>query len=196
MSDPQILLILAGLPGSGKTTFSEALIRLSPLTALENTSSDNACATKHNLATNKRLWIRASQDEAARKRRQEVEAKVRWGLSMGFNVVVDRMGFDRPQRSHFVAIANEFNPRPLTCCLVFTVTQQTLTRRLLIRKSHPTIQDGEQAIRVLHQTRKVWQPPTVDGEGFDRIHLLQEWQQPDAANGWTVDRLVWVMSQI
>lgn len=66
------LLVLCGLPGSGKSTIAAAL-------------------TSH--ATQR--WVRASQDDAPSRRRQECEAMVRQGLRDGFNVVVDRVGFDQ-----------------------------------------------------------------------------------------------------
>jgi len=75
-NEPQILLILVGLPGSGKTTFAEALIQ-------DRDSNPR-----------KRKWIRASQDDAPSRRRQECEAVTRNGLRDGCNVIVDRVGFD------------------------------------------------------------------------------------------------------
>jgi adenylate kinase family enzyme len=75
-TNPQILLVLVGLPGSGKTTFAEALLRdTMPIGG-------------------KRRWIRASQDDAPSRRRQECEAVTRNGLREGYNVIVDRVGFD------------------------------------------------------------------------------------------------------
>jgi predicted kinase len=71
-TDPQTLLILVGLPGSGKSTFAHAL---------ETTQGG-------------RKWTRASQDDSASKRRAEVEDTVRRALARGDNVVVDRVNFD------------------------------------------------------------------------------------------------------
>jgi thymidylate kinase len=70
------------LPGSGKTTFAEALVK--------HTTSDS---TQPNGQAG-RPWLRASQDDAPSKRRQECEARVRNGLKQGYNVIVDRVGFD------------------------------------------------------------------------------------------------------
>lgn len=74
---------MIGLPGSGKTTFAEALV--------ESTSSTTDGAIEG--ATTRR-WLRASQDDAPSRRRQECEARVRNGLKQGYNVIVDRVGFD------------------------------------------------------------------------------------------------------
>lgn len=65
-----VLLVLVGLPGSGKTTFGNALVE-----QLDG-------------------WARFSQDESASGRRQEVEAAVSAALARGENVIVDRVNFD------------------------------------------------------------------------------------------------------
>ena len=65
----QRLLILVGIIGSGKTTLAEAMIKTGQ-------------------------WVRASQDDAPTRRRQECEAMVRQGLQSGKDVVVDRVDFD------------------------------------------------------------------------------------------------------
>ena len=75
-AQPQTLLILTGLPGSGKSTFAHAL------TSLPTGPHPH------------RKWTRASQDDSVSKRRQEVEATVLAALGRGENVVVDRVNFD------------------------------------------------------------------------------------------------------
>ncbi|KAJ9126664.1 hypothetical protein QFC24_001694 [Naganishia onofrii] len=64
------VLILVGLPGSGKSCLANAL---------ESTGK----------------WVRASQDDAPNRRRQEAEAMTRNALRTQRNAVVDRVGFDR-----------------------------------------------------------------------------------------------------
>jgi len=54
--------------GSGKTTLAEAMVKTG--------------------------WVRASQDDAPSKRRQECEAMVRSALGEGKDVIVDRVDFD------------------------------------------------------------------------------------------------------
>ena len=62
------LLILVGMVGSGKTTLAEAMVKTG--------------------------WVRASQDDAPSKRRQECEEMVRGALREGKDVIVDRVDFD------------------------------------------------------------------------------------------------------
>jgi hypothetical protein len=66
----QRVLILVGLVGSGKTTFSQAL------------------------ASGSSQWVRASQDDAPSRRRQECEELARRALRDGKDVIVDRVDFD------------------------------------------------------------------------------------------------------
>jgi hypothetical protein len=101
--EPQVVLILVGLPGSSKSTFSNALVGYSssplwnpPPDEIPDQSSLRAFETKPTSVVRgvKRKWTRVSQDEAPSRRRQEVEAGLRHALARGENVVVDRVNFD------------------------------------------------------------------------------------------------------
>ncbi|OCF62171.1 hypothetical protein L486_01838 [Kwoniella mangroviensis CBS 10435] len=174
--DPPILLILVGLPGSGKTTFSEALVSQS--------------------IGDHRKWIRASQDDAPNRRRQECEAIVRQALQEGHNVVVDRVDFDPVQRSHFINIAYSIHPQPTIYALTLSVSQSTLERRLEYRPDHPTIPDLETGLRVLRQMRNQYRPPLpTEAEGFDRIFELPERDQPSDGI-WTSDIIEEVLKKV
>ncbi|WVQ75146.1 hypothetical protein IAR50_004755 [Cryptococcus sp. DSM 104548] len=182
---PQILILLVGLPGSGKSTFASSLSQ-SSASLLTPDPSNAYQPLRAAIEGGKRPWIRASQDDAPSRRRQEVEALVGWGLREGCNVVVDRCGFDPVQRSHFVSIAESINPQIRICALVLSVSEETLKTRLTSREFHPTITGGEEGLRVLGQMGRVWQPPTPSsGEGFHRILVLDEKDQPNGADGWT-----------
>lgn len=90
-AEPQILLILVGLPGSGKTTLALALERCSD-TSTSDTNVELAGTSRP--APPPRRWVRASQDDAPSRRRQEAERVTREALMSGDNVVVDRCDFD------------------------------------------------------------------------------------------------------
>lgn len=78
----QIVLILVGLVGSGKSTFALALERHFP------------------------KFRRCNQDELGNRRR--VEAQARSALRQGLSVCIDRTNIDETQRAHWVNIAHEF----------------------------------------------------------------------------------------
>lgn len=75
--EPQTLLVLAGLPGVGKSTLAHALV-----------------AASESPGWSGRKWVRTSQDDSRSGRRQEVEGDVRAALAKGANVVVDRVDFN------------------------------------------------------------------------------------------------------
>lgn len=77
--DRQILLLLVGLVGSGKTTLAESLVKE------YNGHSDDSTSSS---------WVRASQDDIPGLSRRNCEAMVRQALTTGSNVIVDRMNFD------------------------------------------------------------------------------------------------------
>ncbi|WVQ95988.1 hypothetical protein IAU59_003088 [Kwoniella sp. CBS 9459] len=213
---PQILLILVGLPGSGKTTFAEALVASSergdqhhagdallgnghsPVRSDEQQEGLDTTADGLDGAEGHRKWVRASQDDAPNRRRQECEARVRWALGQGCNVIVDRVGFDPVQRSHFIAIADSWYPRPRVYCLTLSVSHPTLESRLFSRASHPTIPDAETGLRVLRQMESQFQPPSClpgQGEGFDRIYTLPETEQP-VDGVWDREKLAGILRDI
>lgn len=95
--EDQVVLILVGLPGSSKSTFSNALVNHSQ-SSTWSTSSRHAKHTEslepERTSRKRRLWSRVSQDEAPNRRRQECEAALREALYRGENVIVDRVNFD------------------------------------------------------------------------------------------------------
>lgn len=112
--EDQVLLILVGLPGSAKSTFSNALVAASstaewadiqtPEPTDTNVGKSSVEGTERpaeawaNVSKSKKLamrrWTRVSQDEAPSRRRQECERQVVDALRRGDNVVVDRVNFD------------------------------------------------------------------------------------------------------
>lgn len=113
--EDQIVLILVGLPGSSKSTLSNALVYHShSATWIDSaghitgddqpsdsethgfTSETSSGEGSHDgqVQLRRRVWTRVSQDESPNRRRQECEAALREALQRGENVVVDRVNFD------------------------------------------------------------------------------------------------------
>ncbi|BEJ15653.1 hypothetical protein CspHIS471_0502580 [Cutaneotrichosporon sp. HIS471] len=172
---PQTLLVLAGLPGVGKSTFAHALVAASEAPGWTG-----------------RKWVRTSQDDSRSGRRQEVEGDVRAALANGVNVIVDRVDFNPEQRAHFIQLGMERTPRPRIRCLVLTASDKTLRERLEGRTDHPTLRDAGQAIGVLGRMRREWEAPRA-GEGFDRVLTLRESDMPAV---WSGDEIVKILQRL
>lgn len=107
-SQPQELIVLAGVVGSGKSTLSTAWQHHLPVRAIRFLQSV-AAEHSHRQLTLQNLgqdWVRVNQDDLGDRR--TCEAAVRTALSQGMNVVVDRQNFDAGQRRTWLEIANEF----------------------------------------------------------------------------------------
>ena len=100
------------------------------------------------------------------------------------------------QRSHFINIADQHQPRPLVYALYLSVSIPSLEKRLSLRTSHPTLADPKTAMMVLRDmNRQLSVPTTEGGEGFDKIYTLDESLQP--TNGdWTENDLERVLGLI
>ncbi|ORY78016.1 AAA domain-domain-containing protein [Leucosporidium creatinivorum] len=141
---PQQLLILAGVVGSGKSTFSKALAKQLP------------------------NWSRVNQDDLGDRR--ACEAMVRSGLAAGKSVVVDRQNFDEAQRRTWLEIGTEF-PGLVVSGLVMGTTEAECSQRLRVRQNHPTIDNPVLAAELLDKFLGMWSEPRID-EGFDYLMTL------------------------
>lgn len=110
-SEPFILL-LAGLPGSGKSTFSKKLEELLP-----------------------NQFVHINQDNLGNRHRCLSAATS--ALQAGKSPVIDRCNQDRTQRSHWIELARSFNC-PIDC-IVLDVPPHICLARCQRRRNHPTI---------------------------------------------------------
>ncbi|KIL65553.1 hypothetical protein M378DRAFT_76656 [Amanita muscaria Koide BX008] len=146
----QILLILCGLVGSGKSTFATDLQRHFP------------------------SFIRCNQDDLGNRR--NVEDLARHALRDGLSVCIDRTNFNASQRSYWIEIARNV-PGTLIWLIVFDTPYETCAARLLERTEHPTIKTPEQGLSVLAHFANDFQYPYPD-EGYHRIIYLNSGDQP------------------
>jgi atypical dual specificity phosphatase len=156
---PRILkprfLMLVGLPGSGKSTFSEQLVKSG------------------------RGWVRICQDEL--QGRDEFENGIgRIAKDTSKCLVLDRTNVKKADRKAFLGLA--FGPKDAVC-IHFDVPPDECEKRVANRTDHPTIRygGGRGAVRSMHDS---FEMPSCD-EGFaevitvrtfaDAEHLLQCW---------------------
>ena len=90
---PQLILVLVGLPGSGKSYFASKLEK-------ESFSQ----------------YVRVNQDSLGT--RKKCETACRQALSKGKSVIIDRCNFDKQQREHWLKFGVQFG---VPCeCIVFS----------------------------------------------------------------------------
>ncbi|TFK89245.1 P-loop containing nucleoside triphosphate hydrolase protein [Polyporus arcularius HHB13444] len=147
----QVVLLLVGLIGSGKSTFAQALERYFP------------------------QFQRCSQDELGDRR--SVEALARRSLRDGVSVIIDRTNFDESQRATWINIANEFQ-NTVVWVLVFDTPYEVCAARVAERTGHPTITSPELGLQVLQRFRSQYRPPAPH-EGYTRILYLKPSDLPD-----------------
>ncbi|KAF9258900.1 P-loop containing nucleoside triphosphate hydrolase protein [Marasmius fiardii PR-910] len=150
-STEQVVLILVGLVGSGKSTFAEALARHFP------------------------NFRRCNQDDLGDRR--AVEELARQSLSQGLSVCIDRTNFNASQRRYWIDIAREF-PGTLIWVIVFNTPYEECAVRIKKRVSHPTIKSAEQGMSVLARFASDFRAPKAE-EGFDRLISIEPEYYPE-----------------
>ncbi|TFK51668.1 P-loop containing nucleoside triphosphate hydrolase protein [Heliocybe sulcata] len=166
VQEQQIVLILVGLIGSGKSTFAQAL------------------------ETHLPQFRRCNQDELGDRRR--VEELARQSLRQGLSICVDRTNVDAAQRSHWINIAREV-PETAIWVLVFDTPYKICVDRLRQRVNHPTIKTPEQGLQILARFSSSFQWPSPQ-EGYDRIMNLRPSDHPSSE--WTSQELVDVLERL
>ncbi|CEL56244.1 hypothetical protein RSOLAG1IB_07660 [Rhizoctonia solani AG-1 IB] len=148
-TNSNVLIVLCGLVGSGKSTFATALQRKFPDIR------------------------RCNQDELGR--REDVEREVCMVLSQGLSVCVDRTNFDPSQRRTWIDIARQHSGVEIWGITMDTPID-ICRARLIERKDHPTLKTPEKATEVL--SRFSYQFVPIDAnEGFNRVYSLPPGEQ-------------------
>ncbi|KDQ11866.1 hypothetical protein BOTBODRAFT_189560 [Botryobasidium botryosum FD-172 SS1] len=143
-SASQVVIVLAGLIGSGKSTFAKALELYEP------------------------TFVRCNQDELGTRR--DVEALVRSTLQSGKSVIVDRTNIDPGQRRTWIDIGRQF-PGTEIWGLMLDTPMSVCTARIQTRTDHPTITSPELGLSVLSRFASEFQPMHLS-EGFDLLSSL------------------------
>lgn len=144
----QFMLILTGIPGSGKSTFAEALVRGNP-----------------------HMYVRVNQDSLGS--RLACEQLARLVLSDGRCPIIDRCNFDPSQRKKFLNIANSF--RVPVDCVVFQFPMDLCIRRCQERRNHETV-NSRNAARIVGMMAGQFSSPLSNqnnSEAFRAIKSLE-----------------------
>ncbi|GLC48946.1 hypothetical protein PLESTB_000165900 [Pleodorina starrii] len=148
---PPVLLLLAGLPGSGKSTFSRELLRTSPV-----------------------AWVHVNQDaisDGKRGTREQCLAAARAALEEGACCVVDRCHADAAQRDVLKAVAAE---RGLAAhCVALQMPLELCAKRVAARTDHPGGVQGDSFKKLVYtmagQMKKSNSWPPAASEGFTSV---------------------------
>jgi len=135
----QRLILLVGIPGSGKSTFARQLVG--------------------------KGWERCNQDELGTRR--QVEQVVSNHLRDRKNVIVDRCNFDIAQRHTWVKIASQFGVNWITCIILRT-DPEVCKQRVSVREGHQTFPMGEQGFAIIDKFKDLWVEPHL-AEGFCEV---------------------------
>jgi len=148
------LVVLVGLPGSGKSTFSRALAR----------SSED--------------WTVISQDELGSRAAFE-NALVAALKVKGTRVIADRCNVRKEDRKRIFDLC--FNPAGAVA-IHFDVDQEKCCRRVAGRTDHPSISFGRGGA-VVEDFAKAFEPPTIK-EGFSAVHRVNETSSASLLQQW------------
>jgi predicted kinase len=137
----QHILLLVGVPGSGKSTLTETLCRVLPW-----------------------KYQRVNQDTLGHR-----NACLRFTqriLDEGYCPIIDRCNVSREQRQYFTDFRRTDCETliPVDCVVLRTVPIRTCVRRCKKRGvDHPTLKPKD-VDRVMRMLQKEWEPPSLDGE--------------------------------
>ena len=138
------LFVLVGLPGSGKSWLSNAL-----------------------LARNPSGWIRISQDESGSRSSCETEIGRTPG---GRRVLLDRCNAAASDRKEWLKLASNWCSAPV--CIWFDYDRDLCLSRAQMRAGHPTLPPGSRVRNAIDQMHKVFVRPSLQ-EGFKAIIIIQ-----------------------
>lgn len=139
------LVMLVGLPGSGKSWFSESLITRDPAN-----------------------WHRISQDESGS--RDICESEIGRAPIKGKQVLLDRCNMAPADRKVWLNLASNWCLSPV--CVWFDYSRELCTFRAQMRPGHPTLPPGGRVRNAMEQMQKAFEQPTLQ-EGFSAVIVVR-----------------------
>ena len=155
LAAPQLLVILVGIPGSGKSTFAHHVM------------TDAAAAL------GQRRWQRISQDMLGSRKR--CVAAAQQALGAGDHLLIDRCNFDASQRAHWLRLRGASNTHRIA--VFHDVTQSIALHRVLSRRLPEGGVDAENMTKskirgIVARMSNDLRPPLLT-EGFHEVHICR-----------------------
>lgn len=142
------MLMLVGIPGSGKSTVAKSLESTTP-----------------------QMYVRINQDTLGNRRR--CEEVTRQTLANHKCPVIDRCNFNPSQRRYFMDIARERNV-PVDC-ISLELSKELCVQRCEERENHETIRPGEERL-VVNKMMSMFEAPH-QREGFRHVQRVSNVNQ-------------------
>lgn len=139
------LLILVGLPGSGKSWLSQALIKRKP-----------------------KGWHWICQDDVGS--RDMCENAIGRTPTLKQSVILDRCNPSRADRKRWLALASTWATSPV--CVRFDYDRELCLSRAQQRTHHPTLRPGNRVNNAVSQMHDQMDVPTID-EGFKAVVTIR-----------------------
>ncbi len=161
----RMVIVLAGLPGSGKSTFARALVGSSSSSTKYVTVSSDDDGRGWSLKLNRELQQTGQQHvildrvNPTRAGRQDVVRQARG------------VGATQKKSSSSPTVGSDL----LAELVYFDVSADECEKRALYRtltSSHPTVKAGKEA-KAIAGAANVLEPPGPDNDGFGRVHRVQ-----------------------
>merc|ERR1712194_99858 len=146
-------IIMSGLAGSGKSTFSKAL---------EATGG----------------WVRANQDDLGRKGCEALVKKTAPMVKQGqTRLVVDRCNLGKSERAEWLDLLNATSAKEVVL-VFYDFSAEDCKSRAAARFDHPTIRPGGGGRIIDEQAKQLERPSAV--EGFGSIEVITNFDQANA----------------
>ena len=143
------MMLLVGLPGSGKSTFAKSLEK-----------------------GNRMKFTRINQDQLGS--RQACLRVCQQVLEIRNCPIIDRCNFNSEQRESFIRMAQEYNMA--IDCVIFNFSKDECIERCQSRSHHETIARGQERA-VVSSLAKLLQNPSPRSNVFRTIHTISTNQQ-------------------
>jgi atypical dual specificity phosphatase len=143
-------LLLCGLPGSGKSSFTRALVKRT-----------NACVSNPRRRQNEAAWTEVDSDASNRSGCERIVSQGAQG-----KLVLDRCNGERSDREWFLRLAASWSSH--ATAVWFDLPSELCEARAMQRVDHPSLPPGPRVRRAVAHHSKSFTPPELS-EGFQSV---------------------------